>query len=125
MEHRRLLLAVPEIALTLQPFELAEGGGGVLVEAVGDCLGLLRLTNQDCVTPKHHRHVLDLVPVNPSQDLGPARVMVGQSGPQALRLTLRLILHQNKLIPSPGQHGVGEVGASERAPLLLCFLLSA
>uniref|UniRef100_A0A3P9D9D8 Uncharacterized protein n=2 Tax=Haplochromini TaxID=319058 RepID=A0A3P9D9D8_9CICH len=74
MEQRRLLLAVPEITLTLQPLELAEGGGGILVEAVGDCLGLLRLTNQDCVTPEHHRHVLDLVPINPSQDLGPARV---------------------------------------------------
>uniref|UniRef100_A0A8C2WQ27 Uncharacterized protein n=1 Tax=Cyclopterus lumpus TaxID=8103 RepID=A0A8C2WQ27_CYCLU len=71
MEQRRLLLlAVPEIALTLQPLELAEGGGGVLVEAVGDDPGLLRLADQDGVTPEHHGHVLDLVPVNPSQDLG-------------------------------------------------------
>uniref|UniRef100_A0A3Q4GB12 Uncharacterized protein n=1 Tax=Neolamprologus brichardi TaxID=32507 RepID=A0A3Q4GB12_NEOBR len=81
MEQRRLLLAVPEITLTLQPLELAEGGGGILVEAVGDCLGLLRLTNQDCVTPEHHRHVLDLVPINPSQDLGPARVSGAISDP--------------------------------------------
>uniref|UniRef100_A0A3B5AU90 Uncharacterized protein n=1 Tax=Stegastes partitus TaxID=144197 RepID=A0A3B5AU90_9TELE len=70
----QLLLAVPEIALTLQAFELAEGGGGILVEAVGDGLGLFRLAHQDGVTPKHHCHVLDLVPVDPSQDLGPARV---------------------------------------------------
>uniref|UniRef100_A0A8C4HCT4 Uncharacterized protein n=1 Tax=Dicentrarchus labrax TaxID=13489 RepID=A0A8C4HCT4_DICLA len=76
MEQRRLLLAVPEIALTLQPFELAEGGGGVLVEAVGDGLGLLGLANQDSVTPEHHGHVLDLVPVDPSQDLWSARVSV-------------------------------------------------
>uniref|UniRef100_A0A3Q2WHF6 Uncharacterized protein n=1 Tax=Haplochromis burtoni TaxID=8153 RepID=A0A3Q2WHF6_HAPBU len=81
MEQRRLLLAVPEITLTLQPLELTEGGGGILVEAVGDCLGLLRLTNQDCVTPEHHRHVLDLVPINPSQDLGPARVSGAISDP--------------------------------------------
>uniref|UniRef100_A0A3Q1BN53 Uncharacterized protein n=1 Tax=Amphiprion ocellaris TaxID=80972 RepID=A0A3Q1BN53_AMPOC len=77
MEQRRqLLLAVPEITLTLQAFELAEGRGGVLVEAVGDGLGLLRLAHQDSVTPEHHRHVLDLVPVDPSQDLGTTRVSV-------------------------------------------------
>uniref|UniRef100_A0A668V856 Uncharacterized protein n=1 Tax=Oreochromis aureus TaxID=47969 RepID=A0A668V856_OREAU len=81
MEQRRLLLAVPEITLTLQPLELAECGGGILVEAVGDCLGLLGLTNQDCVTPEHHRHVLDLVPINPSQDLRPARVSGAISDP--------------------------------------------
>uniref|UniRef100_A0A3Q3FX91 Secreted protein n=1 Tax=Labrus bergylta TaxID=56723 RepID=A0A3Q3FX91_9LABR len=69
-----LLLAVPEIALALQPLELAEGGGGVLVEAVGDGLGLLRLADQDGVTPEDHGHVLDLVPVDPRQDLRPARV---------------------------------------------------
>uniref|UniRef100_A0A673BWU8 Uncharacterized protein n=1 Tax=Sphaeramia orbicularis TaxID=375764 RepID=A0A673BWU8_9TELE len=74
MEQRRLLLAVPEITLTLQPFELTEGGRGVLVQAVGDGLGLLRLTDQNSVTPKDHCHVLDLVPVDPGQDLGPTRV---------------------------------------------------
>lgn len=71
---QQLLLAVPEVTLTLQPLELAEGGGGILVEAVGDGLGLLWLANQYCMTPKHHRHVLDLVPVDPGQDFGPARV---------------------------------------------------
>uniref|UniRef100_A0A4W6FPI6 Uncharacterized protein n=1 Tax=Lates calcarifer TaxID=8187 RepID=A0A4W6FPI6_LATCA len=74
MEQRRLLLAVPEITLTLQPFELAEGGGGVLVEAVGDGQGLLRLADQNSMTPKHHCHVLDLVSVYPGQDLGSAGV---------------------------------------------------
>ena len=73
---QQLLLAVPEITLTLQTLELAEGGRGVLVEAVGDGLSLLRLADQDGVTPEHHGHVLDLVPVDPSQDLGPARVSV-------------------------------------------------
>uniref|UniRef100_A0A8C9YP88 Uncharacterized protein n=1 Tax=Sander lucioperca TaxID=283035 RepID=A0A8C9YP88_SANLU len=67
-------MSMPEIALTLQPLELAEGGGGVLVKAVANGLGLLRLANQDSVAPEHHGHVLDLVPVDPSQDLGPARV---------------------------------------------------
>uniref|UniRef100_A0A672GZW3 Uncharacterized protein n=1 Tax=Salarias fasciatus TaxID=181472 RepID=A0A672GZW3_SALFA len=67
-------MRVPEVALTLEPLELAEGGGGVLVQAVGDRLGLLRLADQDGVTPEHHRHVLDLVPVDPSQDFGPAGV---------------------------------------------------
>uniref|UniRef100_A0A667ZKG3 Uncharacterized protein n=1 Tax=Myripristis murdjan TaxID=586833 RepID=A0A667ZKG3_9TELE len=61
MEQRRLLLAVTEITLALEPLKLAEGGGGVLVEADG-------------VAPEHHRHVLDLVPVDPGQDLGPTRV---------------------------------------------------
>uniref|UniRef100_A0A3B5QAR9 Uncharacterized protein n=1 Tax=Xiphophorus maculatus TaxID=8083 RepID=A0A3B5QAR9_XIPMA len=60
MEQRRLLLAVPEIALTLQPLELAESRGGVLVE--------------HGVTPEHHCHVFHLVPVDPSQDFGPAWV---------------------------------------------------
>uniref|UniRef100_A0A3B3CFF0 Secreted protein n=1 Tax=Oryzias melastigma TaxID=30732 RepID=A0A3B3CFF0_ORYME len=64
------LLLLHCVALTLQPLKLAEGGGGVLVEAAGDGLGLLRLANQDGVTPKHHRHVLDLVSVDPSQDFG-------------------------------------------------------
>uniref|UniRef100_A0A3Q3WPH5 Uncharacterized protein n=1 Tax=Mola mola TaxID=94237 RepID=A0A3Q3WPH5_MOLML len=76
MEQRRLLLAVPEVALTLQPLELAEGGRGILVQAVRDGLGLLRLADQDGVTTKHHGHVLDRVPVDPGQDLGPARVGV-------------------------------------------------
>uniref|UniRef100_A0A8D3BDV0 Uncharacterized protein n=1 Tax=Scophthalmus maximus TaxID=52904 RepID=A0A8D3BDV0_SCOMX len=76
-----LPLAVPEITLTLQPLELAEGGGGVLAEAVGDGSGLLRLAHQDGVTPKHHCHVLDLVPVDPGQDLGPARVGSAVSDP--------------------------------------------
>uniref|UniRef100_A0A3B3HZM4 Uncharacterized protein n=1 Tax=Oryzias latipes TaxID=8090 RepID=A0A3B3HZM4_ORYLA len=58
------------ITLALQPLKLAEGGGGVLVEAAGDGLGLLRLAKQDCVTPEYHRHVLDLVSVDPSQDFG-------------------------------------------------------
>uniref|UniRef100_A0A3B3XXJ0 Uncharacterized protein n=1 Tax=Poecilia mexicana TaxID=48701 RepID=A0A3B3XXJ0_9TELE len=74
MEQRRLLLAVPEIALTLQPLELAESRGGVLVEAQGDSLGFLRLADQHGMTPEHHRHVLHLVPVDPSQDFGPAWV---------------------------------------------------
>uniref|UniRef100_A0A3Q1GSH3 Uncharacterized protein n=1 Tax=Acanthochromis polyacanthus TaxID=80966 RepID=A0A3Q1GSH3_9TELE len=84
MEQRRqLLLAVPEITLTFQAFELAEGRGGVLVEAVGDGLGLLRLAHQDSVTPEHHCHVLDLVPVDPSQDLGSARVKQTYSSSRA------------------------------------------
>uniref|UniRef100_A0A665UST1 Uncharacterized protein n=1 Tax=Echeneis naucrates TaxID=173247 RepID=A0A665UST1_ECHNA len=62
MEQRRLLLAVPEIALAFQPLEFAEGRRGVLVETVGDGLA------------KHHCHVLDLVSVDPGQDLGPAGV---------------------------------------------------
>uniref|UniRef100_A0A3Q3IEX5 Uncharacterized protein n=1 Tax=Monopterus albus TaxID=43700 RepID=A0A3Q3IEX5_MONAL len=74
MEQRRLLLAVPEITLTLQPFKFAEGRGGVLVEAVGNGLGLLRLVDQYSMTPKHYCHVLDLMPVNPGQDLGAARI---------------------------------------------------
>uniref|UniRef100_A0A8C7YNB0 Uncharacterized protein n=1 Tax=Oryzias sinensis TaxID=183150 RepID=A0A8C7YNB0_9TELE len=65
-----LLLAMPEVTLALQPLKLAEGGGGVLVEAAGDGLGLLRLAKQDSVTPEYHRHVLDLVSVDPSQDFG-------------------------------------------------------
>uniref|UniRef100_A0A3Q1JJW3 Uncharacterized protein n=1 Tax=Anabas testudineus TaxID=64144 RepID=A0A3Q1JJW3_ANATE len=81
MEHRRLLLAVPEIALTLKPLELAEGGGGVLVETVGDGLGLFRLANQYGVTPKHHCHVLDLVSVDPGQDLGSARIRAAVGDP--------------------------------------------
>uniref|UniRef100_A0A8C5CL34 Uncharacterized protein n=1 Tax=Gadus morhua TaxID=8049 RepID=A0A8C5CL34_GADMO len=69
-----LLLPVPEVALALQPLELAEGGGGVAVQAAGDPAGLLRPAEQHCVAAQHHRHVLDLVPVDPRQDLGPAGV---------------------------------------------------
>uniref|UniRef100_A0A3Q3L9S8 Uncharacterized protein n=1 Tax=Mastacembelus armatus TaxID=205130 RepID=A0A3Q3L9S8_9TELE len=70
-DNNCLLLAVPEITLTLQPLELAEGGGGILVETVGNGLRLLRLVYQNGVTPKHHCHVLDLMPIDPGQDLGP------------------------------------------------------
>ncbi|CAG6021871.1 unnamed protein product [Menidia menidia] len=183
----QLLLAVAEVALALEPLELAEGRGGVLVQAPGDGPGLLRLADQDGVTPEHHGHVLDLVPVDPGQDFGPAGVgravhlghrllraavplrrdgdhapqvahvvdrllfvelhllplgleeaahpvegavrqqvgagaqqggedgVVGQPAPQTLGLTLGLVLHQNKLIPSPGQHGASEMSS----PLLL------
>uniref|UniRef100_A0A3B4XY13 Uncharacterized protein n=1 Tax=Seriola lalandi dorsalis TaxID=1841481 RepID=A0A3B4XY13_SERLL len=91
MEQRRLLLAVSEITLTLEPFELAEGRGGVLVEAVGDGLSLLRLVYQNSVTPKHHCHVLDLVPVDPGQDLGPARVS-GAVGDSVQRVKMNRFL---------------------------------
>uniref|UniRef100_A0A3P9H4W6 Uncharacterized protein n=1 Tax=Oryzias latipes TaxID=8090 RepID=A0A3P9H4W6_ORYLA len=91
---------MPEVTLALQPLKLAEGGGGVLVEAAGDGLGLLRLAKQDSVTPEYHRHVLDLVSVDPSQDFGAVWVrctardsvqrvqvdgtFINQSEPQAL-----------------------------------------
>uniref|UniRef100_A0A3B5K0D6 Uncharacterized protein n=1 Tax=Takifugu rubripes TaxID=31033 RepID=A0A3B5K0D6_TAKRU len=69
-----LLLAVPEVALALQPLELAEGGRGVLVEALRNRPSLLGLADQDGVTPEHHGHVFDLVSVDPRQDFGPAGV---------------------------------------------------
>lgn len=46
--------------------------------------------------------------------------VVGQPCPQALGFTFGLVLHQNKLIPSPGQHGAGGVGASELLCLCVC-----
>uniref|UniRef100_A0A8C6L5F4 Uncharacterized protein n=1 Tax=Nothobranchius furzeri TaxID=105023 RepID=A0A8C6L5F4_NOTFU len=67
-------MSMPEVALTLQPFKLAEGGGGILIETVGDGLSLPRLADQDGMTPEHHSHVLDLVPVDPSKDFGPTWV---------------------------------------------------
>uniref|UniRef100_A0A3P9LZB0 Uncharacterized protein n=1 Tax=Oryzias latipes TaxID=8090 RepID=A0A3P9LZB0_ORYLA len=96
------------ITLALQPLKLAEGGGGVLVEAAGDGLGLLRLAKQDGVTPEYHRHVLDLVSVDPSQDFGAvwvrctARDSVQRNINQSERLH-RLPLHRNS-ISNPLMH---------------------
>uniref|UniRef100_A0A3Q2Y049 Uncharacterized protein n=1 Tax=Hippocampus comes TaxID=109280 RepID=A0A3Q2Y049_HIPCM len=69
-----LLLAVPKVTLALETLKLTEGRGGVLIEASRNGLGLLRLTHQDSVTTKDDGHVLNLVPVDPGQDLGPTRV---------------------------------------------------
>uniref|UniRef100_A0A8C5EAC0 Uncharacterized protein n=1 Tax=Gouania willdenowi TaxID=441366 RepID=A0A8C5EAC0_GOUWI len=81
MEERRLLLAMPEVALSLESLELAEGGGGVLVQAVGDCLSLLCLAYQHGVAPQNHCHVLHLVSIDPGQNLGATRVSGAISDP--------------------------------------------
>uniref|UniRef100_A0A672TZY7 Uncharacterized protein n=1 Tax=Strigops habroptila TaxID=2489341 RepID=A0A672TZY7_STRHB len=52
------------------PLELVEGGGRGLVEEQGHGACLVGFGHEDGVAPQHHRLVLHLVPVDPSEHLG-------------------------------------------------------
>ncbi|KAG9266467.1 hypothetical protein AMEX_G19098, partial [Astyanax mexicanus] len=65
-----LLLLVPGIVSSLEPLELCQGGRRRLVQEQCHGFSLLWLGHEHGVASQHDRLVLQLVPVDPGEDLG-------------------------------------------------------
>uniref|UniRef100_A0A4X2KS73 Uncharacterized protein n=1 Tax=Vombatus ursinus TaxID=29139 RepID=A0A4X2KS73_VOMUR len=70
----QLLLLVARVVAPLESFEFGQGRGRRLVEQQRHGLGLLGLGHEHRMAAKHDGFVFQLVPVDPGEDLGQARV---------------------------------------------------